>query len=907
MDEEKYLGLIGKTRIGTTIFTCECGARFGMKIYLSINTSERPDLGEKALTGKLNAAVCPQCKKESEVPVQYIFHDPDGSRFLLVLPEHQRHMEIVSRANLLKEIADTPTETIPDYVVNFSCVFGSAGLRAFLQSPGAGARPSSAEIEELRKIEAEFKEKQLAVDQKHVSLLEIETAVRQREAAVGEREQHLTQREQALATRETKLRERGEKITELEDLLHDKSDELDQKSQALDAFSQQLKAWEARLKDQQKTFEEFGRMLEEQTKKTKIAPPPDAARAGGHPLKDTKPDIPDWFEEKKKEPAASLSSSIEEILPDQPTVADAKAPAPKKSILPVRESDVIDEADLVDEADIIDEKPIVPVPLKEPAEKRAPRPEAARLPDIDDRMAAELVSSKGRSIVVRGDRVHLWARTQEASLQKPVDPAWARLRCHTMKDTGGFPWIIVNLSIRPPKEGPFRFFWLLSAGDPDHVACLRLLEKKFEAEVHLVPKELDRATTFVGGSELTANLKTIIEDVEHELRANASLKPLQDLDEKAFLVTLLEEAKKPFPFHAKYFPDDASVRATLLAMHELSEWTEPEKLRRVIAVYSFPIEGLAEIKARVFKTALAYGLFVPENLWKEVPSLEIPSNKRETLNRQIHAFASLCRSGSDLTREEKKTNWEALLREARTIALPVDAPQAVVALNYVEESAFDPETIAKIYKGYDIDLEKADTEQLRELLGIRRKRADAVLEALYRSEQSLFDDVVKAVMEMDPHELNRIFPVVAETEDLGETLLLEGLEAGRREVKMACAAYVGKLKLRSAIVPLIKMMLEVGEPDWKFVAWILTQYGLSGVRAIEQFIKDPRGQEQKIIYLLAAFIVTGQDKQVEKFADDTHLLVRSMIKNAMETAGGIAPEEAQIKAAIFKELGIEVP
>jgi len=895
MDEEKYQGLIGKTRVGTTIFTCSCGTRFGTKIYLSLNTSERPDLGQKAMEGKLHAVTCPTCRNESEVPTQFIYHDPDKGQFLLVLPEHQRHMEIGARAQLLKEIAETPSEVIPDYVINFSCVFGEEGLRHYLvEAPQAG-RPSQQEIEEIKKFEAEVKDMHSRLGQQEVLLSQKEAALVQREKSVQEKEQSLAQMELSLGSRESKIRERGEKITEMEDLLQEKSEELEQRTQELDVFAAQLKQWEAKLKGREDEFKDFARALEEKTKRTRIMEAGEAQTPRPKKLKDTRPDAPTWQSGVEPRPSPSLSSSIEDVLPGE------------KKAMEIRETDVIEEADLIDEVDIIDEKPIVPIPLKEsPREKRAPRSEA-RVPDLDDRTAAELMSEKARSFCLKKDQVLLWARTEDDRLLVDVNPSWARIRCHMMHDGGGFPWIVLRLAIRPPKQATARFFWLLNFKEPENYRIVKYLEKKFQVDVYLVSGDLERYQSFSLQSNLTGNLKRIIEEVEKTVRDNKTLQPERGLDEQGFIDRLMAESRKPFPFHSKYFQESASPKATLEAMEELARWSTPEMLGRIILIHSFPVESLNDLKTRVLKTALGHGIFIPDILWKDAPSLGLVSSKRDMLQSQIRLFARLCEETSDLTREQKQQNWQNLLEEARKISLPVDIDDASMALNFVDESYFEAAIIEKMKKTLDVDMEKADRGMLSRLLKIKGKRADAVLEVLYRGEKELFGEVARSVMDMEASELNKALPVVTETEDLGETVLLEGLEAGRREVKIACAAHLGRQKLRSAIIPLVKMMLEVPDPDWKLVAWLIAGYGISAIRTLEQFVKDPRGHEDRIIYLLAAFVASGQQNQVEEFSTDSNLLVRSMIKKSLETASDIVKDEDAIGKTLAEEMGLELP
>ena len=909
MDEEKYEGLLGKTRIGTTIYTCPCGTRFGTKIFLTINTAERPELVEHATGGNINIAACPSCQKQSEIPVRYIYHDPDNQRFVLVLPEIHRHEELTARAQLMKEIAETPTEVIPDYVINFSCVFGSNGLMAYVASPAGPGGISNEEAQELRRIEADTREKEGILAKKEGELQEVEAA--------------LAEKEQSITSREGKLRERGEEVTEMEDLAREKGEELESKEEELKIFVSRLKEWEAQLGERQTSLEKFASMLEETRKSTDVKKP-HIKEVDAQPEKP-----PSWFASKGEPQSPSLSSSIQDILPQEKKVEKVahrdvidesdiisesdvisesdimeEAAATQETGL-IDEADIIDEAEVVeesnviDEADIIDEKPVVPIPLKES------KPEKKTIVE-DEKVARELLK-RGWSVDIKDDRVSLWTVAPEKLLKKEVDPAWARLRCHVMKDDRKFPWIIISLTLRPPKAETLFFKWLFNLKDPEQYRKMKFLEKNFEADITLVPKELDKLTTISVQSPLAGNLKTIIENVEKITSEDETLTPDKELNEDALMENLLSEFKKPFPFHSKYFADEASPGQTMDAVMELEAWSKPPLSERVIYIYSYPLDKWSGLKKKVVKTAISLGIFIPDSLWKEATAFGLVSNKRESLADQIKAFTQLCIEGADLDFKVIKVNWENLLEEARNISLPVNPDDAIIALNFIDESNISKKLLKQINKKLDIKIQDADKDTLRRLLAIKKKRADALLEIIERDEKDLFDNIKKAVMEMDAEELNRVLPTINETEDLGEMIFLEGLASKMRAVRITSAAYSARHKLRSAIVPLVKVMFDSTEPDWKFVAWLLTKYGISGMRAIEQFVRDPRGQDDKIIYLLAAFICAGQEKRVDKFSSDTNLIVKSIVTKAKGSAGEVIDDEDKIRNKVAKELGIDLP
>ena len=909
MDEEQYEGLIGKTRIGNTIYTCPCGTRFGTKIFLTINTAERPELAEHATGGNINIAACPSCQKQSEIPVRYIYHDPDNQRFVLVIPEIHRHEELTARAQLMKEIAETPTEVIPDYVINFSCVFGNSGLMAYIASPAGPGVMSSEEAQELRRIETETREK--------------ETELAKKEGALQEMEAVLAEKEQSITSREGKLRERGEHVTEMEDLAREKGEELETKEQELKTFASRLKEWESQLGERQASLEKFSAIIEETRKSADLQKP----AIKQIDAKSEQP--PSWFASKGEPQSPSLSSSIQNLLPEEEKVDEVahrdvidendiisesdvisesdiigEAAAPDEAGVVneadiIEEAEVVEEADVIDEADIIDEKPVVPIPLKEP--------KPGKKTIVEDEKVAKELLKRGWSVDIKDDRISLWTVAPKQLLNKEIDPEWARLRCHVMKDDRQFPWIIISLTLRPPKAETLFFKWLFNLKDPEQYRKMIFLEKNFETDITLVPKELDTLTTLSVQSPLAGNLKAIIANVEKITSEDKSLMPDKELDEDALMEKLLAEFKKPFPFHSKYFTDEASPGRTMDAVIELDAWSQPPLGDRVINIYSYPLEKWNGLKTKVLKKAISLGIFIPDSLWKEATAFGLVSNKRESLSDQIKAFTQMCIEGADLDFEVKKGNWKKLLAEAENISLPVNPDDAIIALNFVDESHVSKKLLKKINSKLDIRIQDADKNTLRRLLAIKKKRSEALLEIIERGEKDLFENIKKAVMEMDADELNRVMPTISDTEDLGEMIFLEGLASRIRAVKITSAAYCARHKLRSAIVPLVKVMFDSPEPDWKFVAWLLTKYGISGMRAIEQFVRDPRGQDDKIIYLLAAFLCAGQQKRVDKFSSDTNLIVKSIVSKAKESAGTVIDDEDKIRSDVAKELGIDLP
>jgi|GEM_PF-3477696 len=931
--EEYYEGLSGKTRIQKVVFSCSCSARYGAKTILSINTLETPDLVAVALSGKLNIATCPRCGKENKIDIPFIFHDPVKKYFILVIPESQRHLEVSLRANLLKEIAEEPSEIIPDYVLNFNTVFGYTGLIRFLENPPLNPEKLEHLSMEIQKIKE--------------SLTKKETLLAQKEAMIEASQNEINKKAESIAIREQKLRERGEKITEMEDALRLQNEELEQKAQELNIFSQRLKEWEAKLNERQKSIEEFSKILEEyrKTERGKISPfqpaetkKPHASEASherdsivgsdkelGH---ETKP--VSWFGKAtfEKPASPSLKSSIVSILEE----ATPKGKDISEKVFEIKEADVIEEADIIDEKDIIEEKieggeslrgvsskvkeeseeakPVVPIPLKESKVEA----KSIKFPATSQQKEAilpEKHSPERKGVSIIGDRVTLWLNAEKDELLDKKNIIKTKAGVHLLEVQSRFPWIGISLSIKT-KTGHKEFYvYLFNLQDPENYRILKYLEKKFDFDVRIfkiLDKTSSKVETIKISYPLEPNLREIISQVEKKFKENPGLATSPpEPDEVLMAKWLAEQISEGIPFHAQYFPENASPKKTLEAIMEISKWSSEQAMNKLLYIHSFPLTEMISLKKKVIQTAIDYGLFIPDVLWKDAPSIGLNIDKRNTLKQQIESFTKLCKTSSDLTHDSKKENWKKLIEEAKNISLTLEIDEALCALGYIEPSMLDEETLLKVRKKLDINLSEATRDDLVFLLGVKLKRLDAVKEILSREDRSLYDNLVETAMEMDAEELVKLLPLLGDNDDLRETLLLRGIDSKRREVKLICASALGKVKLRSSIIPLTKMMMESPEPDWKLVAWIITRFGLSGVRATEQLIIDPKGQEEKMLYLLSAFIVAGHEKYFDKLKEDSNLIVRSILNKALENAGKIAMDEVEIRDLLSKELGTELP
>ncbi len=139
MPSRVYGGRSARTRREPVLYRCPCGHQFRYEVWRSVDSADAHET-QRLKEGMLNRAACPSCGSTSDVHVPVIFHDLDGPRLCLVLPDSLRHRELDERAAMLQSIAND-REPVPNYVSDAPVVFGANGLRNFLSPPAPAAEP----------------------------------------------------------------------------------------------------------------------------------------------------------------------------------------------------------------------------------------------------------------------------------------------------------------------------------------------------------------------------------------------------------------------------------------------------------------------------------------------------------------------------------------------------------------------------------------------------------------------------------------------------------------------------------------------------------------------------------------------------------------------------------------------
>jgi hypothetical protein len=818
------------------MYNCRCGNRFTLEVFTSVDMTERSDLLDTLLEGHLNRGACNACGAAVAVETKCVLHDPDRRRLLLYIPDKERHAELEARAELLNALARDPAGGLPSYVLNFEVVFGPEGLReALARDPGSLVSP-----------ELEAREK-----------------------------------------------------------------ELEERAKELEAKGARLAEWEARLDQREKDLEARSNEVEELAMRQSAFRIDRAEPGEGRFAKEaaSKPGAV-WVAGKGQAPTP-LEESIHQALPDFDDELEETAERRDGEGISVSDEDVLEEAEIIDEESIVEEKsledeaareappthPEPTVPAADMAE--APSTKAAKKPGrVDDEVLEALEKPGNRHVRLVDDSVDLFTLTNDESLLDAVKRSSVRFRVHMIEDGGGYPWVLLSAAVRPPGREIHLFNWLLDYQVRVQRRVLGRLGERCEAHVTLVSPGMERNVTFVARNRIEGNVKSIASDLEQFFLENASIQSPTGPEESQIVPRLLDELRKTFPFHSKYVEQHATPLGVITALGEIVEWYKPENVQRLIRIYSFPLEGLASVKRRVLTRAVEMGLDLPADLPGEAVSLGLADDDTALVSHSLRAFLGLVRGDHDLEDHQVADNWQKLVEAAMKRDVPVDVEVAEVAVDYIRPRGADVSFAAEVAVLDSTPVAELDSEVLLRWLYRPTRRAEAALELMRREDSGSLPKIYEAVRLMGPDDLLEVVPrILADTDDEGESFFMDGLKSGRRELRVASALALGRLGLRSAVVPLINALCEHDEPDWKIESIVLSRFGVAAMRTVEQFLRNPRGCEERLVFLASALALGRCEKQVKELTDERDQGVSMLATRAMSEKGRVKTESEALLGA----------
>ncbi len=838
-----------------TLYACPCGDRYPMDLHTSIDVSERADLLQRLLDGNLNQGICPGCGVRAVVDARCVLHDPASKRLVLYIPDCERHEETDPLVGLLESLS-AAAGGLPEHVVDFGVVHGHANLRPALSAPGhAAVNMDLARLKEA--LEAEARD--------------------------------VRSREQKIAARTADIEAR---------LV-----EVDRKMQEVEEFRVALSRQSQEIERRRIEVEEFARQIETRDR-TFTVREPDGPLPGRFPAEVVTQARPAAIFEEISSPASTLERSIEQALPKAPASRTAGRPAEYA----VSDDDVIEETDLLDEEAEVEDRAPVTAPKPALATARPTRARAASPAAVPrktgpsprglDAEAREALSGRDRRFVrLDGDRVELFAVSGDDSMFRDVGKTSVRFRVHQVEDRSGYTWIVLSLAVRPLSGKAHLFPWLLDYKVRVHRRIVGKLGESCSALVTLVTPDMGREATFKAANRIEGNVKSIAADVERIFLDNPDMQSQDAVDEPYIMGRLLDELKKPFPFHARYVEDHVSHAGLVEALSDLDEWGAQENVRRLVRIYSFPLEGIATIKRRILTRAVSAGLDLPGALPEDAVSMGLADDVPALLMHSLGAFLAICRAGTDLSHEQMTDNWRRLLDAVGRHGVPVSLEVAEMALDFLGVSDLKVPGVEKVAALDATPLPDLQGDVLSRWLFRPSRRAAAAVEILRRGGPQGLAEIAVAMECMAPADILELIPYIMQLDEAGESFFLDGLKSNAPLVRLASAVALGKLRIRTAVVPLINALCERDEPEWKIMAFVLARYGSAATRTVEQFLRNPHGCDERMAFLTGALAQSGCEAQVKEMAAEQDLTLAALARRGWDRRHQVQSElDALLKA-----------
>ncbi|CAN5798111.1 hypothetical protein BH11MYX3_BH11MYX3_41710 [soil metagenome] len=140
-----YKGSIGRTQTTMVHVTGPRGDLVSAQVHTTIDAVSDPELVERLHTDDPSRAlnvVRTEGNEPVRVTVPIVYHDPAAELMVLVLADAYRHTELDERIRILQRLT-ADEAPIPTYAKEFAVVYGSSGLRSYLEGKANDALESA--------------------------------------------------------------------------------------------------------------------------------------------------------------------------------------------------------------------------------------------------------------------------------------------------------------------------------------------------------------------------------------------------------------------------------------------------------------------------------------------------------------------------------------------------------------------------------------------------------------------------------------------------------------------------------------------------------------------------------------------------------------------------------------------
>jgi hypothetical protein len=823
--DEPYAGLPGQTRYECVHLVESDGSLRSVAVCRAINAQTHPELKARALSGLLH-----RLEDGRELALSFVYHDPDARKFALVVPSALAHLELKEWSKLMAEIAEDTLHAVPAYVREMTTVLGLAALTAFIDSEPelvtSSDRPQS-QPDNVRSLELESRANRLA--QRERDLAEQENALSRMAASLTSREGELMRQRQTLEN----LRSELEREVELRE--HDSRDGRDADH-----------------------WRDVGRASD--TDATVVSDLPRRV-AGENAM------------------TMSAASRVPPPLPANRVVRPASRPPPLP-LRPRRSPPPLayrqrDASFLGDELPNLGRLGSSPPPLPSDAlvtDPTDPEPNLAPPAAFVNQRAGEM------SYKLAEDELWLFVRLDEDHASAFRNAADLTLQ---YVEVEGYPVLV--LSLVDQREPAYAVRLALDGRQELDMFVLEHLQRSFRARVALYVESLYIETVTV--ATLREGVAQAISEKIAKLPAASARATAADAIPRVLEVPPpLWNTDLPFGPVRREAPTIVTV---LAAVEQLAAWLRPEKLNEATLTYSVPRHVIDATIGRVVRSAIAFGVALPDELLALAVEHGAASDEVSVVREQLVAFKQRVEhKQNDLGAEATRRNWDRLLAAADARQIQVD--DVTQALARAETPQPAPEVPAgRVF-------ETATAAELRQKLGDPLARIEAIRELCVRGHASAIEPVVNVLDALRPNEAAiALAQLLAFGENAGDRLIA-ALTSPSESVRQCAALALGKLQLRRALAPLLNQLETEESPAYAEIARAFGDFGAPALRSVVRVLPTSTRQD-RLVLALAHVANHGSAKEVEKLENDPDPVVSQAARKAMARRARMEWEDLSVR------------
>jgi len=857
--QHAYRGQLGKTQTTTVHVAGPRGELIAAQVYTTIDAVSDPELVDRLHSEEPGRALNTLRFDGGDVvkvAVPILYHDPAAELLVLILGDAHRHRELDERIRVLEGLRDGDAN-VPMYAKNFAVVYGTSGLRAYLEERAQQALEAARTMESTR--DTDRRRQDLVTREAELERARVEHDKRMRDLERRAIELDVAKADLAGKAGEIE-RVRLEVVRERNEVERLRSEARNRviaavQSQPVAAFAE--------------------------AEATTIGEPPREPSAITMPV--PREVIDEMSSEILSKPvtnghhrdaeAFDIETSVVAAL-DKLEVPGSEATGP--SIVP-QGSDPLTTETTELPMDVVSESWL---------ERALTSPSSMFAIDAQGHVRLALVAGDH---IVRG-------------FGGQVD---VRVLLHR---TATYPVITFVLgpppALRVPSPTQLVLVTLDIAGDRDR-QVLAALAKRFEITVELISRGR-RIRRFRLTAPLDENVGYIMRAAEDHLRGvqaegEPSLVKARELVQGAGYDLLGIEQPDAAEFRDDKLAQLQTAQQLRRAIAMARRFARPSREDYLVCTRGFPLPRWRELRRHVLDSAVAWGLWMGPELAQVAVSEGLARSRRDLVQKLDRGFETLKRhpTAFDIDEEAAADNAKALADEAKALGVDLGQQRAATG-GAIKTSEEGPQVSGSIGATPATGTPRLkSTDELIALLDDKQQRMTAAIELCDRAEPRAAAPVIEVVQKMSRAEAVRVLGMSVKFGDAAKAPLLAGLASSKAFLRHGCALALALLRTEDGTQAVIDLLLTEPTEIWREVARAIGQVGPTALLPLASTYgrlgdKVTPAVEERVAWAMAHVAVRGGKAAVETMAGGQSV-VAPVAKHALELHASAAKDHVRVR------------